>query len=382
MNCHLCGSKSYINILDENRIRVWTNNNDEPENKKIVYKCIINQCKDCGHAYEPLDVELRDVLRRIYLSENAQASTPMGKGSWGIQRGKDFLDNIDLKNCKSAVEIGCATGYLLRQLKNKGFKELVGIEPSLKKSGEIDGILFLNDFADEKLRLPQKYDLIFSCAVFEHIEEIGKVIDFCRNNLNENGRLFFSVPNAPRQLEDGDPDLFLHQHVQYYTESSITFLLSKHGFESISISTTKDTFYVTAKISNGRDIKRPNNIILYPDYRQKLDRVLEKAETILFGDKVIVHGVNNGLNNILGWLNKDFDFTLVDNDETKQGRVYFNKVVKSMDNAELNSHNAVLIIPLAFYDVIKSAYIDRKFRGKIEDIIPVNSRDFSHEILQ
>lgn len=374
MQCYICGSKSYINILDKDKIRVWTNNSDEPDGKRIVYRCVINQCKDCGHVYEPIDSELREVLRSIYLSENAQASTPMGIGNWGVQRGKYFLDNIDLNDCESAVEIGCATGYLLRQLKNKGFLDLVGIEPSLQESGLIDGILFLNDFADEKLRLPKKYDLIYSCAVFEHIEEIGKVIDFCRNNLKENGRLFFSVPNAPRQLQDGDPDLFLHQHVQYYTESSIVFLLTSHGFNSVSISTTKDTFYVTAKISDNKNIKHAANIVLYPDYRQKLGKVLEKAEKVLSGGRVIVHGVNNGLNNILGWIDKDFDFTLVDNDETKQGRVYFRKIVKSMDGADINSHDAVLIIPLAFYDVIKAAYIDKKFKGKVEDISPANSK--------
>lgn len=379
MNCYLCGSRSHIKILDKEKIRIWTNNSDTPSNKKTMYKCVIDQCEDCGHVYQPLDVKLRDILRGIYLSDNAQASTPMGKGSWGIQRGKDFLNNIDLDNCKSAVEIGCANGYLLRQLKNKGFKELVGIEPSLKESGKIDGILFLNDFADEKLKLPQKFDLIFSCAVFEHIEEIGNVIDFCRNNLNKEGRLFFSVPNAQRQLEDGDPDLFLHQHVHYYTVASIATLLSKHGFGISKILSTKDSFHVTARISYTRNIKLHKKNILYTNYRKKLDKVLAKVENILCRNKVIVHGVNNGLNNILGWCNKDFNFDLVDGDETKHGRIYFNRVVKSIDNIKVNNYDTTLIIPVSFYEVIKSEYINRGFRGNIESIIPNNNTHFTHD---
>ena len=119
MNCYLCGSTRYIEILNKHDVCVWTNASDDEVNQRRMYKCVLNQCKECGHIYQPVDDDLRDILSEIYLSDNAQASTPMGKGNWGLERAKLFLDMIGPKNYNSAIEIGCADGYILRCLKKK-----------------------------------------------------------------------------------------------------------------------------------------------------------------------------------------------------------------------------------------------------------------------
>ena len=368
MSCYLCGSEKYREILNKPEVCIWTSTGDEGADRKRKHKCVLNQCEECGHVYQPITEELRNILKEIYLSDNAQASTPTGVGNWGLERAKVFLNKIGLRNYASTIELGCARGYILRCLKQRGFKKLVGIDPSLSRTEEVDGILFLKEFANEKLQLPQKYDFIFSNSVFEHIEDINSVMDFCKNNLSENSNLFFTVPNAQSRLEDGDPGLFLHQHVHYYTEQSIEYLLAKNGFEIKSMVSIKDSLDVSAQIKKSNKQFIPK-IVFYDDYQKKLEKILTKIQTILQGDKVIIHGVNNSLNNILTWLKQSFDFVLIDNDETKRGKRYFNRLVGHLADIELADYNTVLIVPVAFYETIKTEYIQRDFHGKIENIL-------------
>ena len=77
-----------------------------------------------------------------------------------------------------------------------------------------------------------------------------------------------------------------------------------------------------------------------------------------------MHGACNSLNNILTWSKKNFKFTLIDNDESKIDKIFFNKQVKSVKNINLNKYDYIIIIPSYFKDEIKKTYIKRGFSGK------------------
>ena len=368
MMCYLCGSRKYTEILNKNEVAIWTSMGSNPNDKEMKHKCIIVQCKECGHLYQPVNKKLSSMLKEIYTSENAQASTPTGKGNWGRERAKRLLDKMKVKSFKSVIEIGCADGHILKLLKSMGVKKLVGIDPSIKKTEERNGILYFKAFAHGNFRLSQKYELIFSSAVFEHIKDINSIMRFCRNNLEENGRLFFSVPNAQKDLEHGDPGIFLHQHVHYFTERSLNYLLRKNGLEIRSLEATDDSLNVVAR-KNSRYVTKLPEPIFYDDYQNKLNKVLVKTEAILKRRRVMVHGVGSGLNNILGWLHKQFNFVLADNDIHKQGRRYFGKIVKSLKDIELSKYDTVLITTFPFFEEISSQYINMGFKGEFENSV-------------
>lgn len=353
-----------MRLLNKKDVFIWIGVDNLSDDCK--YECLLNQCRDCGHVYQPLSMGLRKILKKIYSSDHAQASTPMGEGNWGMERARAFLGSCNLLIFKSALEIGCANGYILRYLKNKGLKRLVGIEPSLKETQKEDGILFLKDFVHKKLNFAQKFDLIFSAWVFEHLEGINEVLSFCRNNLNDDGRLIFTVPNAEEQLFIGDPGLFMHQHINYFTRESLSFLLSENGFQLFSLASNKGDFAVTAKIAQKNNPVKPKAVAY--GYQKKLERSLDKVKKILSRNNLIVHGANQGLSNILSWLGGNFDFTLIDNDYTKQGKVFLNKPIEALTDINVKKYDTVLIIPSAFFDEIKNDYRNRGFRGRIENV--------------
>lgn len=263
---------------------------------------------------------------------------------------------------------------MLTRLKERGIRQLAGIDPSLDKTGSIDGIMFMRNFADQDLKLSHKYDLIFSNGVLEHIENMKDFFSFCRNNLKKDGKLFFSVPNARVQLQISDPGLFLHQHIQYFTENSASFLLKENGFGLTSLKLGEECIDVTAELKAPQGNLTPEQVF-YADYQQKVDESLGCINDILRKGKVIVHGCNNALNNILGWLKKDFDFTLADNDNTKINNKYFGKTIQAVDDIDIDMHDTLLVFTPAFYKDIRSQYLNLGFKGKIECIVKTEFSD-------
>ncbi len=234
----------------------------------------------------------------------------------------------------------------------------------LPKNSKIGKIEFISIFADERTLLDNKVDLIFSNAVFEHIEDINGVLKFSKNHLNNRGELFFAVPNAQRELEIGDPALFIHEHVHYYTIDVIKYLLAKNGFEVKSIIQECSAIYVSAFLND--QIELPTySPVLYKDYSNILDKKLSEFENIMnSNNNIIIHGANNKLNNILGWLKKDFSFTLVDNDENKYKQNFFGKRVQSSKKLNLIEYDIIIVIPTCFYEIIIDEYLNLGYTGK------------------
>lgn len=375
MECYICGNNRVKEILNKPDTILWTNTSDYSSNRKRKYKCIVVQCNHCGHVFQPMSKELLNILNEIYLSNQAYLSTPMGRGNWGLTRAGNFLKTftkvVDFEKCETVIEIGCADGFLLQYLKNRfnWLTELIGIEPSIDETKQVNGVTLLKDFANNNLKLNKYFDLIFSVGVFEHIENINDVMAFCNNHIKDDGKLFFCVPDAKEQLKSGDPALFTHQHVHCFTEESVNYLLSKHGFEITSLTRTQDSLNVYSQKKYLQDKSHPK-IISYDNYSEKLDNILQRIEkTLSQNDCIMIHGVNNSLNNILNWLNKDFHFILIDNDSTKHGKTFFGKIVESIENVNLLNYKALLIIPSAYYETIKADYINRGFNGKIETVV-------------
>ena len=371
MKCPLCGLSKIETILEKRAIPIFTSANDESKVDFGKHSCILKQCKGCGHVFQPTSKKLINALQKIYDSEFAQISTPLGEGNWGTERAPylfNKMSDIDKYKTKSVLEIGCGNGYILKSLRNRGFRNLVGIDPSINLKKKTDGILFLREFITNDLKLNTRFDFIFSFGVYEHIDDINSITSFCTNHLNEGGYLFIDVPNCKKGLTFADPALFVHEHIQYFVPNLIKYHLSKHGYEIVNDQSDDYAIAVYAK-KNEEAYDEKYIIESYKQFHNKIDEKLELVKNILCDDeKVIIHGACNSLNNILGWQDDDFDYTLVDNDNTKHGKTFYDKKVKPLSAIDLENYGTVLILPAYYSDAIKADYLKKGFRGKFVNI--------------
>jgi len=367
MKCNICESVVSRRIFHKSETEIWTNSDDFRDHKNVKYPCELLQCNTCGHILQPFTKRLGEILDDVYKSEQHALSTLPGIGNWGTTMGQGmfvYLDKLNLKDVRSACEIGCGNDFYLKYLKETGVESLVGVEPSFRADHTKDGIHFKAGYADSQMKLNERFDLIYAMNVLEHVYDLNEIFQFVNSHISEKGNLFFCVPNCKAQLEAGDPALFIHEHINYFTEEILHELLVRKGFENIEILSTLDSYFVSAVYNNGSGKYKVMNIPQF-DYTRNLDQNLTIIRSKCAGKKVAFHGVCNSLNNILGWVELDNDFILIDNDITKIGKTFFAKIVHQPDKDILNEIDLVFILPRAYSDAISHQYKELGYTGEI-----------------
>lgn len=373
MQCYVCTSNHLFTILDKGPTKVWHGSGDRADSvlPRRRFRCRLVQCRVCGHVQQPMFHALKEFLSLLYQSPYANVSTEVGVGSWGGRRGrliKKILSELPLSRPRSVLEIGCAGGYVLRYLQRLGFKDLVGVDPSVKKNYTERGIEYRNGFVSSNLHLSRSFDFVISLCGFEHIEDINDVFFFLRRHLREGGFLFFEVPYSLPQLTMGDPAVFLHEHIHHFTTSSLRVLLQRHGFRIAMMESIGDSFFVFAqKKKVPHETER--SVILYKAYGARLDHILAHMRSVIQSTRRLAfHGACNALHNLIQWANIKSNFVLFDNDPTKTGKKYFGKEVLLPTRTRVQQHDCVIIAPSVYANEIITQYRHLGFRGKIEAI--------------
>ncbi len=168
---------------------------------------------------------------------------------------EDSLSRIvrHIKPNKNILELGPATGYLTKYLKEKLGCSVHCIELSKKMASEAEKfcehmvIADINSVQLEEQFAGHQYDFIIIADVIEHLWENEKTLLSCRNLLKPGGRCIISFPNIAHAsiiggLLKGNFDyttegLLDRTHVRFYTRNSMTALLKKCGFTILETET-------------------------------------------------------------------------------------------------------------------------------------------------
>jgi SAM-dependent methyltransferase len=166
-----------------------------------------------------------------YLQDGNEIAKPYGKDFIG------YLQSALEKNpsIKKVLEIGCGGCVVLESLRKSGY-DVYGIDssPFAAIEGAKKGIEVITDFFPSG-RIPEKFDMIFHVDVLEHISEY---MDFLRHQhaqLNDDGIVIVNVPDATDSIKVGDISMAMHQHLNYFTEASLSAALRNAGFEVVSV---------------------------------------------------------------------------------------------------------------------------------------------------
>lgn len=227
----------------------------------IIYKDIkITACKNCGHVYNHLtDYEVYN-LERYYSEEyaplnlNPVATCALRPGSnsfFSLKRYAELYKLIELYVNKDSkiLDVGCALGGFLGFLKEKGHKELYGIdvieeyvELSNNKNIEV-GSVYDIPFDDNF------FDVIVLDHVLEHLVDLKSVIKELKRVLSREGFLLIGLPDASRY----DNMIFwftIREHVQHFDLEHLDLLFDSNGFELVDYSKTNMPIDDKNKIPN------------------------------------------------------------------------------------------------------------------------------------
>ncbi len=310
--CRVCGSNKLVDILSLGNQCV-TNFLDNPKEKIYKAPLVLVLCDPkfggCGllqlkHTFN------HDILYRKYWYKSG-ISTMMVKALADVVKKGQQL--IKLKANDIVIDIGSNDSTLLEQYKSNNIIK-VGFEPSnlwnIKKGKNT--IIFHNYFNKGdfvKKFGSKKAKIITSLAMFYDLEEPNVFVEDIKACLDNEGIWIIQMNYLGLMLENNTFDNISHEHLEYYSFSTLEYLLNKHKLVVCDVELNDvngGSFRVYVKHANSKiklsasakkrlDIQRKyelkmgfNNPLIYHEFAKRIKKI--KKELVAFLEKEVKRG--------------------------------------------------------------------------------------------
>lgn len=199
------------------------------------------ECKDCSHYFTKVPYEKREQYRDDYFLDTHK--------NWFNNPDYSFYNSIYVamlelvgRKCFRLIDMGCGKGDFLKYLRKINPDiELYGIDLI---DNQHAGINFIKgDILDDLVE--DKFDVIVSLAVIEHIDNPNLFIEKIKKLLLPQGVMFINTLNNNSLLykiarfldkigvHSAYNRLYSYHHLDHYTNRSLRILMELNGFEVI-----------------------------------------------------------------------------------------------------------------------------------------------------
>ena len=372
ISCESCGHTEFDVIFDFGKIPLAGSFPKEPDAQINTYPLKIIKCKHCGlvqtNTLIPPNTLFKDYR---YISSVGMQDHFNDFADWLVRTQK-------LTGMSNVLEFGCNDGPLLEALKYRGIHNTLGVDPAtnIVELGRKKSLNILNDFFDYNLARNKewgnKFDLILASNTFAHIEDINSVIKGVHYSLKPKGRFIFEVQYLVDLVDKFQFDFMYHEHLFYYTVTSLKPLLSKYGLKiidvksvpihsgSIRVVATKDTSEFKEEIVDGfMEIEKDYKDL--SEFSSKISLALNDLSSqlglIKEMDKVVAgygaSGRANVVTSTMNWDTNDLMY-IVDESPERYDRFTSNGKIPIFNPEILKVHppDYILILAWNFADMI------------------------------
>ena len=230
--CRVCDSARLEPVIDLG-MQPWCNHflRADEVGTEPIYPLRVAYCLDCATAQLDHTVP-KEVMfgNHTYLSGVTRSLSDHFR-SVAEEVAQRFTAG---KSRPSVLDIGSNDGTQLKHFQTLGF-DVLGIESS-RTTAEIAnaaGVNTVNEFfnADLVSRIGRRFDVINAAGVFFHLEELHSVAEGIRIALADDGVFVVQFLYMPSIIDNLAFDQIYHEHLLYYTLTTVNQLLARHGLE-------------------------------------------------------------------------------------------------------------------------------------------------------
>lgn len=197
-----------------------------------VYPLTVSLCPNCKYIQCKQVVSSDELFRKNYYYYSSMIPSL-------VKHFEGFAEAIAERHPDRGtkiVEIGCNDGVLLHPLRQLGYTNLVGIDPSrtiqkIDPAIETHARYFDDEVTDLLLEKHGGFDVFVSCNSFAHIEDMKTILKNIRRLLKPSGVALIEVHSSKKIFQEKHFDFIYHEHMGYYTCTSLYHICRIYGME-------------------------------------------------------------------------------------------------------------------------------------------------------
>ena len=239
LTCRGCGTAGLEVVLDFGNMPLANgllsmDQLDEPEHR---YPLALAFCSSCYLAQITQTVPPEELFREYaYFSSVSDAMVEHAR-----QIVERTASEVDLGPESLVVELASNDGYLLQHYISRGIPVL-GIDPArnIAEAAADRGVATIAEFFDEHLarglrQSGQLADVVHANNVLAHVPDLHGFLEGIAIILKPGGVVVVETPYVRDLVDRLEFDTIYHEHVFYYSLSSIVELVAPHGLTVIDV---------------------------------------------------------------------------------------------------------------------------------------------------
>ena len=231
--CRICKSKKLLKVFNLGQL-AFTGIFPESRNKKIPSgKLSLLHCSNCSllQLSNNFDSNLMYGDNYGYMSSLNKAMEFHLK-----LKSKYLINTYKINSKKNVLDIGSNDGTFLKFFNKKN--NLFACDPTIKKFKNFyrkDINLFPNFFSAD-IFSGKKFDLITSIAMFYDLPDPLMFARDIESILKNDGVWHIEMSYMPSMIKKNSYDTICHEHLEYYSIKSLSYLMKKANLKIINVS--------------------------------------------------------------------------------------------------------------------------------------------------
>jgi 2-polyprenyl-3-methyl-5-hydroxy-6-metoxy-1,4-benzoquinol methylase len=192
-----------------------------------TYPLILSRCKECFHTQQDFTVPPEQMFS-TYQYISGTSKTLCRYFSW---LSEHIIKEYPITNRKRIVmELACNDGSQLDEFKKRGW-DTIGVDPA-KNIGEIAKSkghdIHVAFWGSEKVSINTLPDVIIAQNVLAHVPDPVLFMKACHNYMANHSSLYIQTSQC-NMYENGEFDTIYHEHLSFFTVSSMRRLAKETG---------------------------------------------------------------------------------------------------------------------------------------------------------
>ena len=375
-HCRCCGNNKLKRIISLGFQPLANNLLNKISDKVDKFPLELNYCESCYNVQLSMAVDPKKMFKK-YLY---QSSTSRSFQEHFEKAAIKYIKNLKLNKKSFIIDIGSNDGVGLIPFKDKGYKNLLGIEPAtnLCKISQKKGIKVMNSFLDKNCvkKIKKKADLVLASNVFAHSDDLNLMAKCILDLLSKNGTAILEIQYLVKTIKDLTFDNIYHEHYNYWSLTTLDYFFKKLN-ANIFKAEKIDTHGGSLRVYISKDLNKKKDLSINRILNEEKKFGIQKFKTYqIFAKKIENIKINvqkniiflkNKFNSIVGYgspakattalnyfdISSEIDFIIEDN-KLKHGKFLPGANIPIHSKNKLKN-NSILIIVLAwnFFDTIK-----------------------------